>query len=696
MTVQTQDTGKAVSSVIAQSWHRCSKFMQRETWQTPHQAQGLTFDSICRRKTALLTIGQAALEDAWEFMDGRPCALFILDESACILSRCGEPQTLAQLAALGFRDGSYLLTIGQAALEDAWEFMDGRPCALFILDESACILSRCGEPQTLAQLAALGFRDGSYCAESIIGTCALSLAAMQGQPINTAGDRHFKQALQPWSFCSTPVFDNHGRLFGSISLCCLVEHQSSADLSLTLAIAREVGNSLLTDSLLAESNRHLNQMYGLLESMDDGVMAWNEQGVLQFLNVQAARLLHLDAQASQGKNIADLVTLPALLRRAIKHARGLNHVEVTFESQHQFVDAVITLKPIVEAQGNSFILLLHPVEQMRQLMTSQLGKVSHTFEQMSADDPETRRLIHFGRQAARGGFPVLLCGEEGVGKELLSQAIHNESERAGGPYIAVNCQLYADSVLGQDFMGSAPTDDENGRLSRLELANGGTLFLEKIEYLAPELQSALLQVIKQGVLTRLDARRLIPVDVKVIATTTVDLANLVEQNRFSRQLYYALHSFEIVIPPLRARRNSIPSLVHNRLKSLEKRFSSRLKVDDDALAQLVAYSWPGNDFELNSVIENIAISSDNGHIRLSNLPEYLFSERPGGDSASSLLPASLTFSAIEKEAIIHAARVTSGRVQEMSQLLNIGRTTLWRKMKQYDIDASQFKRKHQA
>lgn len=641
MTVQTQDTGKAVSAVIAQSWHRCSKFMQRETWQKPHQAQGLTFDSICRRKTALLTIGQAALEDAWEFMDGRPCALFILDETACILSRCGEPQTLAQLADLGFR-------------------------------------------------------DGSYCAESIIGTCALSLAAMQGQPINTAGDRHFKQALQPWSFCSTPVFDNHGRLFGSISLGCLVENQSSADLSLTLAIAREVGNSLLTDSLLAESNRHLNQMYGLLESMDDGVMAWNEQGVLQFLNVQAARLLHLDAQASQGKNIADLVTLPALLRRAIKHARGLNHVEVTFESQHQFVDAVITLKPIVEAQGNSFILLLHPVEQMRQLMTSQLGKVSHTFEQMSADDPETRRLIHFGRQAARGGFPVLLCGEEGVGKELLSQAIHNESERAGGPYIAVNCQLYADSVLGQDFMGSAPTDDENGRLSRLELANGGTLFLEKIEYLAPELQSALLQVIKQGVLTRLDARRLIPVDVKVIATTTVDLANLVEQNRFSRQLYYALHSFEIVIPPLRARRNSIPSLVHNRLKSLEKRFSSRLKVDDDALAQLVAYSWPGNDFELNSVIENIAISSDNAHIRLSNLPEYLFSERPGGDSASSLLPASLTFSAIEKEAIIHAARVTSGRVQEMSQLLNIGRTTLWRKMKQYDIDASQFKRKHQA
>lgn len=172
MTAQTQ----SFPLVITQSWHRCSKFMQRETWQTPHQAQGLTFESICRRKTALLTIGQAALEDAWEFMDNRPCALFILDESACILSRCGDPQTLDQLAALGFR-------------------------------------------------------DGSYCAESIIGSCALSLASMLGQPVKTTGEEHFKHALHGWAFSSTPVFDNHGRLFGSISLCCLTEEQASPDLS---------------------------------------------------------------------------------------------------------------------------------------------------------------------------------------------------------------------------------------------------------------------------------------------------------------------------------------------------------------------------------------------------------------------------------------------------------------------------------
>ncbi len=360
---------------------------------------------------------------------------------------------------------------------------------------------------------------------------------------------------------------------GTIALACPVEQTTAADLPLTLAIAREVGNLLLTDSLLAETNRHLNQLNALLESMDDGVISWDEQGNLQFINAQAARVLRLDATASQGRAITELLTLPAVLQQAIKQAHPLKHVEATFESQHQFIDAVITLKPIIETQGTSFILLLHPVEQMRQLMTSQLGKVSHTFAHMPQDDPQTRRLIHFGRQAARSSFPVLLCGEEGVGKALLSQAIHNE--------------------------------------------------LEKIEYLAVELQSALLQVIKQGVITRLDARRLIPIDVKVIATTTADLAMLVEQNRFSRQLYYALHAFEITIPPLRMRRGSIPALVNNKLRSLENRFSTRLKIDDDALARLVSCAWPGNDFELYSVIENLALSSDNGRIRVSRFSTRL-------------------------------------------------------------------------
>lgn len=166
------------------------------------------------------------------------------------------------------------------------EYMAPRECALFILDETACILSRNGDPQTLQQLSALGFNDGTYCAEGIIGTCALSLAAISGQAVKTMADQHFKQVLWNWAFCATPLFDSKGRLTGTIALACPVEQTTAADLPLTLAIAREVGNLLLTDSLLAETNRHLNQLNALLESMDDGVISWDEQGNLQFINAQ--------------------------------------------------------------------------------------------------------------------------------------------------------------------------------------------------------------------------------------------------------------------------------------------------------------------------------------------------------------------------------------------------------------------------
>lgn len=146
-----------------------------------------------------------------------------------------------------YRRKKSMLTLGQAALEDAWEYMAPRECALFILDETACILSRNGDPQTLQQLSALGFNDGTYCAEGIIGTCALSLAAISGQAVKTMADQHFKQALWNWAFCATPLFDCKGRLTGTIALACPVEQTTAADLPLTLAIAREVGNLLLTD-----------------------------------------------------------------------------------------------------------------------------------------------------------------------------------------------------------------------------------------------------------------------------------------------------------------------------------------------------------------------------------------------------------------------------------------------------------------
>ncbi|VTR54519.1 DNA-binding transcriptional regulator DhaR [Serratia fonticola] len=185
---------------------------------------------------------------------------------------------------------------------------------------------------------------------------------------------------------------------------------------------------LNADGLLAESNRHLNQLNGLLDSVDDGVLAWDHRGYLQYINPRAAAMLKLHEQQSQGKPLAQLLTLPALLNRAISQRQPLQHVEVTFESQGQFIAALLTLKPIVDGEHCSFIALLHPLERLHQYVSSQIGRVSHTFEQMPSGTQEMRRLIRYGQQAAKGHHPILLCGEEGGG-ERAGQPCHSQRQR---------------------------------------------------------------------------------------------------------------------------------------------------------------------------------------------------------------------------------------------------------------------------
>ncbi|WP_413739278.1 dihydroxyacetone kinase operon transcriptional regulator DhaR [Sodalis sp. RH21] len=621
---------------IADSWQRCRPVMQPAVWRMPHRAAGATFASICRRKNDLLVLGQAALEDAYEYMESRPCVLLILDESGCTLWLCGHASTRAQLAALGIVEGSY------------WS-------------------------------------------EGLMGTNAPALAMASGNPVQIAGRQHFKRALHPWHFCAAPVYDNSGRQRAVIVLGSLLAEKAASDLSLALVLAREVGNYLHADSLLGETNRHLNALNALLDGVEDGVLAWDQHGCLQYLNSRAAAMLGLDETESLGKPVLALLTLPALVIQAMQNRSALSHVQVTFEHRQRFIPALLTLKPIPDGDRCGFIALLHPQELLQQLVHNQLGRVSHTFEDMPVASLEMRRLVRYGKQAAKGGHPVLLHGEEGVGKQRLGQAIHNASDRAAGPYIALNCQALPQNLMAREFLGSDASEGESGLPSKFELANGGTLYLEQVEYLSPEMQSALLQIIKTGMLMRVNSNRVIPVNVRIIAATGADLPLLVKQNRFRRQLFYTLQSFELHIPPLRQRQQDIPLLVQECLAALGRHFQCRYRIGAEVMQQFGLYPWPGNDQELKSAVERAAMTCRNNHICLNDLPEYLLQERTLAEPDMPDMPPMLSLADLERQAIIRAARVCHGQLNEMAPLLGIGRTTLWRKIKQYHLEIGQFK-----
>jgi len=285
---------------------------------------------------------------------------------------------------------------------------------------------------------------------------------------------------------------------------------------------------------------------------------------------------------------------------------------------------------------------------------------------------------------------VLLRGEGGVGKNHLARAIHNDSERGHMPFLAINCRAIPHELMISEFMGQEQGSNVDGRPSKFELANGGTLMFDQIESLSLEMQAALLHVIETGHVMRLGSSRSIPVDVRIIGATSDDLEKLVAAGHFVSHLYYRFGVFNITIPPMRERTEDIPLLAERFLARISLRDGRAAWIDDEATAVLRRYPWPGNVRELESILERALHHSSDNIIHVADLPETIRSGRLVIANSPQAEPVLTTIEA-EREAIIRAGWACQGRLTEMSQQLGIGRTTLWRKMKRFNLSPGQFK-----
>ncbi|WP_442878911.1 dihydroxyacetone kinase operon transcriptional regulator DhaR [Aeromonas sp.] len=610
------------------SWLRCAHQTSPHLWHPPHSAKGQTLHSLRQRKRDLLTTGEMALEDLYEYMEGRPCALLLTDESGCLLARTGQDETLAELEALGFGPGAF--------------FSEGR-----------------------------------------IGTNAVNLAALEGIPLTVSGPQHFNQALHPWHCCASPVYNSNGRQVAIVALVCRVEAATAGDLALTVSAGRELAHLLQMETLMQESQRHLSELYALLDGMDDGVLAWDPQGKLRYLNALAAQRLRLDPALCLGQPLEQQLLLPQRLRLAIEGQMPLSHVEVTLErigeQAGEFINALMSLKPLPGPDGASFIALLHPLDRLRAI--HQLRQAAPEIETLVGESSTMRKLLRHARQAAQSQGPILLRGEEEVGKAQLAEAIHFGSERAAGPLITLNCQALPSDRMALELMGSDEAGQE--RAGKFELAHGGTLVLEQIEYLPAPMQAALLHLLKTGRIQRFDSARILPLRVRIIATTSAALEQRVQEGQFGRQLLYALQACELWVPSLRERAADLPALISQQLAA-QGRDPVR-QFNRAALDCLLAYPWPGNLGELRSAIEHALLHGGDEPIPPQALPAAIRHGYQRLDDEVVGQPP-LTLAQLEHQAIVRCAHACKGQVSLMARQLGIGRTTLWRRLKIIGID----------
>ena len=282
---------------------------------------------------------------------------------------------------------------------------------------------------------------------------------------------------------------------------------------------------------------------------------------------------------------------------------------------------------------------------------------------------------------------VLICGATGTGKDVIANAIHNNSPRKDKPFIPINCAAISRDLLASELFGherGAFTGADRQRKGAFELADGGSLFLDEISEISPEIQARFLRVVETQEFMRLGGQSPIKVDVRIISATNRDLAEEVKSGRFREDLYYRLKVVTIDIPPLKERKSDIPLFVNAFLKELSQENNKNVnQIDREAMKLLINYDWPGNVRELRNIIESMVVMATSDKLEASDLPENIRGAE--NSQPSSAVHSGMSMEEIEKEIIKKTLEDTNGNKTQAAKILDIGLRTLHRKIQKYGL-----------
>lgn len=315
-------------------------------------------------------------------------------------------------------------------------------------------------------------------------------------------------------------------------------------------------------------------------------------------------------------------------------------------------------------------------------------------ENLIGDSPEMQRVFEIVRQVAPTRVTVLIQGESGTGKELIAKAIHQLSPRSKQPLVAVHCAALSPTLLESELFGhekGAFTGAHERRIGRFEQAQGGTLFLDEIGEIDPTIQVKLLRFLGERTFERVGSNKTLTADVRVLAATNKNLAELVKAGTFREDLFFRLRVVELTLPPLRSRTNDIPLLAQTFLKEFAREHGKPVRdFSAEALRALMQHSWPGNVRELRSEIERALVLCQAQRIELSDLSETVRAGADvsggGGDTKAIFAPSNMTVRDAEKHLIVRALKESGGNRTAAAKKLGMSRRTLHRKLHAYHLE----------
>ena len=324
-------------------------------------------------------------------------------------------------------------------------------------------------------------------------------------------------------------------------------------------------------------------------------------------------------------------------------------------------------------------------EQNRELKEKLMK--SQSADEMIGKSDSLSRVRQMISKAAPTRASVLITGESGVGKELVAKALHQQSDRADGPFITVHCAALSDTLIESELFGfekGAFTGAESLHKGRFELANGGTIFLDEIGEVNLATQVKLLRVLQEHTFERVGGEQSIEVDVRVVAATNRNLEEEVKAGKFREDLFYRLNVVRIEMPALRERMDDIPLLMHAFLREFNiENKKNIIGFDKASKAAMIKYSWPGNIRELKNAVESAVVMCTGDEIKMEDLPRAL---RAQSEEKTISIPIGITMDEAEKIIIQENLAANKGNKSRTADILGIGRKTLHRKLEELNIE----------
>ncbi len=453
-----------------------------------------------------------------------------------------------------------------------------------------------------------------------------------------------------------------------------------------------------------------NELSNVFDTMTDGVLVLGQDGRINRLNPAAKQIIgQPDETKILGVHVVDLFCgkAPNTLK-LLETGKAFYDVEIMVDALCGQTHVTGSGIPIVN-QDQEVIgatIIIRPIAQVQKLVNRFTGaQANFTFSSIIGEDKNLKRSIKLAMAAGSNMSNVLLQAESGTGKEVFAQSIHNASRRRNGPFVAINCAAMPRELVGSELFGYAEGAftgaRRGGRPGKFELANQGTLLLDEIGDMPLEQQAILLRAIQEKATMRVGGDILRPNDVRIIAATNQNLLELVEQGRFRADLYYRLNVVQIWIPPLRERVNDIKLLLEYFLNDMSPKVGKSIRGwDDEVLSCLQNYDWPGNIRQLQNVVERLLLLVEDNWITMEHLPrEILMTSKYNSlrrDEVNSVavipkpvsnrIARKLVAIEQEKEGILDLLDRNAGNISKTAQDLGISRSTLYRKMKEYNID----------